>query len=110
MKKTELYGYVYNFSVNYDSIDAAAIWVIHKYLMKRHDIKKILGYIEKLFIELLSFCTIRSFCESLTFNSTGSTKYVSLNNKPCQARLILVNINSVIKFFFNHLLLVIIFY
>ena len=39
MKKTGLYGYVYDFSVDYDSIDAADILDIHKYLMKKYDIK-----------------------------------------------------------------------
>ena len=67
-----------------------------------------LGYAEKLFIGLLNFCTIRSFYVSLTFNSRGSIKYVSLNNQPCQTRLTLANIDSVMKFFFIHLLLVII--
>ena len=38
MKKTGLYRYVYNFSVDYDSIDIDDILDIHKYLMK-HDIK-----------------------------------------------------------------------
>ena len=34
MKKTGLYGYVYDFSVDYDSIDVDNILDIHKYLMK----------------------------------------------------------------------------
>ena len=34
MKKTGLYGYVYNFSVDYDNIDVADILDIHKYLIK----------------------------------------------------------------------------
>ena len=34
MKKTGLYGYVYNFSVDYDNIDVANILDIHKYLIK----------------------------------------------------------------------------
>ena len=39
MKKTELNGYVYHFSVDYDSIDADDILDIHKSLMKQHDTK-----------------------------------------------------------------------
>ena len=31
--------YVYDFSVDYDSIDIADILDIYKYLMKKHDIK-----------------------------------------------------------------------
>ena len=36
MKKTGLYGYVYNFSVYYDSIDVDDILDIHNYLMKKN--------------------------------------------------------------------------
>ena len=39
MKKTGLYGYIYDFSVAYDSIDVDDILGIHKYLLKKHDIK-----------------------------------------------------------------------
>ena len=39
MKKTGLYGYVYDFSVDCDSIDVADILDIHKYLMKKHNTK-----------------------------------------------------------------------
>ena len=42
MKKTGLYGYVYNFSVYYDSIDVDDILDIHNYLMKK---KMMFGYI-----------------------------------------------------------------
>ena len=45
-------------------------------------------------IGLLSAYTVESFGESLTFNSKGPMKYVSLNNEPCQTRPTLVNINS----------------
>ena len=40
MKKTRLNGHVYNFSVDYNTIDITDIINIHKYLMKKHDIKK----------------------------------------------------------------------
>ena len=36
MKKTEFYGYVHNFSVDYDAIAVNDILDIHKYLMKKH--------------------------------------------------------------------------
>ena len=36
MRKTELYEVVYDFSVDYDSIDVDDI---HEYLMKKHDTK-----------------------------------------------------------------------
>ena len=39
MKKTGLYRYVYDFSVDYNAIGVDDILDIHKYLMKKHDIK-----------------------------------------------------------------------
>ena len=39
MKKTGLNGYVYEFSVDCNITDTSNIIDIHKYLMKRHDIK-----------------------------------------------------------------------
>ena len=38
MKKIGFNGYIYDFSVDYDSIDVDDIKNIHKYLMKRNDI------------------------------------------------------------------------
>ena len=38
-KKTELNGYVYDFSFDFNIIDTNNIINIHKYLMKKHDIK-----------------------------------------------------------------------
>ena len=39
MKKTGLYECVYDFSVDYGSIDVDEILIIHKYLMKKHGVK-----------------------------------------------------------------------
>ena len=39
MKKTGLNGYVYDFSVDYNTIEVDNILDIHKYLRKKHDIK-----------------------------------------------------------------------
>ena len=39
VKKTGLYRYVYDFRVDYDSIDEFINLDIYKYLMKKHDIK-----------------------------------------------------------------------
>ena len=38
MKKTGFNGYIYDFSVDYDSIDVDNIKDIHKYLMKKNNI------------------------------------------------------------------------
>ena len=56
------------------------------------------GFIKKMFIGLLLTyaCTARSFGESFASNSEGRIKLVSLNNRPCQARSTLININSII--------------
>ena len=39
MKKTGLNRYIYDFSVDYNTIDNSNIIDIHKYLMKKQDIK-----------------------------------------------------------------------
>ena len=39
MKKVGLNGYVQDFSVDYRGFDTSNITDIHKYLMKKHDIK-----------------------------------------------------------------------
>ena len=37
MKKTELHGYVYDFSVDYDATEVVDILDVHKYLMKKNN-------------------------------------------------------------------------
>ena len=39
MKKTGMYGYVYDFLFDYDSIDVADTLDIQNYLMRQHDMK-----------------------------------------------------------------------
>ena len=39
MKKNGLYGYAYDFSVDYESFDVDDILDMYKYLMKKHNIK-----------------------------------------------------------------------
>ena len=39
MKKTGFYGYIHDFSIDYDAIAADDILDIHKYLMKKYGIK-----------------------------------------------------------------------
>ena len=39
MKKTRIYGYFYDFSVDYDNIDVDDILDIHKYLMIKNNLK-----------------------------------------------------------------------
>ena len=44
------------------------------------------GFIKKMFVGLLSVCTIVSFGESLASSSKGSIKFLTLYNQPCKAR------------------------
>ena len=47
MRKTGLYGYVYNFSDDYDAIAVDDTLDIHKYLMKKRGSYKMFGFIKK---------------------------------------------------------------
>ena len=71
MKETGLYGFFYDFSVDYHSIDVDYILTTHKYLMKKTQYKIMFGFIKNAFIGLLSTCTKASFGESLTSNFDG---------------------------------------
>ena len=72
LKMTGLYGYVYDFTVDYESIDVAETFYICKYLMQKTWHKIMFGFIKKVFIGLLSVCTTR-FCDR-TYNSKGAIK------------------------------------
>ena len=63
------------------------------------------GFIKQVFITLLTVWTKVSVGESLTSNSEGHTKCVSLKNRLCQTRPTLANI----KLFLIHLLPVLIY-
>ena len=92
MKKIGLKRYVRVFSVDSDIIDTNNILDIHKHLMEENIMqnKIMFGFIKKMFIELLSFCTIvRPIKRPI--------KLVFLNNRPRQTRPILVDINSLLK-------------
>ena len=52
------------------------------------------GFIKKMFISLLTSCSIECFSESLAFNPKGAIKCVSLKNQSCQTRTTIVNVNS----------------
>ena len=45
------------------------------------------GYVNKMFIGLLSTCATAFLGESLASNSEGHKKYISLNDSPCQTLL-----------------------
>ena len=52
MKMSEFYGYVYDFSVDYDAIAADNILNIHKY---SHSINKMFRFIKIIFIAAMAF-------------------------------------------------------
>ena len=73
MKKTGFHGYVYDFSVDYDSTDVEDIKNIHKYLMKKNDIvsMKIFGFVKKVFFIGLTILS--------DFTSVSSLSCISMN-------------------------------
>ena len=77
-KKTRLYGYAYDFSVDYDNIDVSDVLDIRKDLMKKHNINWF-RFVRKMYIGLLSL----SFGRSLTCDGI---ECVFSKNWPCQAR------------------------
>ena len=107
VKKTGLHGYVFDLSVDYDSVDVddildnlmLMIFWIFWYKIIFWFIKK-----EKI-IRLLYVCTIAS--GSLVSNSQEPITCLSLTNRPCQVRPTLVCISST-KIFFIHFLSVLI--
>ena len=62
MKKTELNGYVYDFSVDYDAIAVDEILDIHSYLIKKwHIITKCLGLLKSAFYRTSIFIDFRLY-------------------------------------------------
>ena len=51
MRKTGLYGYVYDFSVDYDAIAVDDVLNIHKYLMEKNNIKWCLNLSKNVFLQ-----------------------------------------------------------
>lgn len=78
MKKTWLYRYVYDSSVDYDNIDIADILDSHRRLIKKTRYKILFEFSKNIFVGLLSVCTMRSLSESLVSNSQESIKWVSV--------------------------------
>ena len=60
------------------------------------------GFVKKMFIGLLSVCTTGRFCDLFTSRLREPIKRVYLNNQPCQAIPIIVDIKPDKTFFFNY--------
>ena len=81
MKKTELNGYVYDFSVDYD-IAVDDILDIYKYLMKKKWYKTMFGFILKMF-------PVATGSIGLNINAL---KCDSMSNHGCKVRPEMINI------------------
>ena len=81
------------FLVDYDSIDKSDIlkFTNIEWLKIVH---KMFQFIKKVFISLLSICTIGNFGESLSSNQKGPIKCLTLFNRPFQTKATFANINS----------------
>ena len=55
MKSSGLYGYIYDFNVDYRAITAGEIPDIHKYLMEKNNIIKNVWTYEKMFFTAMAF-------------------------------------------------------
>ena len=86
LKKTGLNGSVYDFSVDYDTIDISNTGDIHKYLMEKHNIVSMSGFINQTLMVLVMLL--------LAFGGSLGTKYVYLNNQPYTTRSILADFNT----------------
>ena len=75
LKKTGLNGYVYDFSVDFNGIVLNDILDIHKYLMKKHDIKQYLF-------------------TATTFFGYNALKSVSMNNQEGEIKSTIIDCNS----------------
>ena len=81
-REISLNGNVYDFSVNYSSIDKSDILNIHKYLMNKSN-KITISLIKQVFIVLLSF------------SISLATKYLYLNDEISMVRPNLIDLNLV---------------
>ena len=81
MIKTGLDGSVCDFSVDYNITDTSKIIDIHKYLMKKHNIKK-------------CFDLLKVFVVAMLFSRCNAFKCVSINTQECKIRPQIINANS----------------
>ena len=82
MKKIGSNRYVYEFSVDYNIISTSNYINIHKYLMKKHDIKYCLELLRQIFIVLF-----------IIVNASKHTKYLSLSNQKFEIQPTLINLH-----------------
>ena len=81
---TGLYGYIYDFSVDYRSIANDKILDIQNYLMKRTISYKMFGVLKKVLIVIAKF----------SVSNVSPLKCVSMDNQECTTRTKIININN----------------
>ena len=79
MKNTGLKGYVYDFIVDYDAIAIDDILDIHKYVMKKMRLYKMLIFVKEIFVSAMMFF-------SCNLSNVNSLKFVSMSNKEYKIR------------------------
>ena len=88
MKKIGLYGYVYDFSVDYRAIAVDDILDIQKYLMEKNKIiLKCLDLLKNVFLIAMTFFG----CNAVPLNAS---ECVTMNNQECKIRSGIINVNS----------------
>ena len=90
----KLLGYIYDFSVDYDTLILQLIFWIFINIDEKAQYKITFGFVKKKLIRLLSVCALVCFGESLVSNCKEPIKCISLSNRQCQTRPTLVDINS----------------
>ena len=88
IKKTGFNGYVYDFSVDYDSTDVDDVKDIHKCFMKKNNIvfMKLFIFVKKLFFLGLTILS--------GFTNASSLKCISMSHQECKTRLQVINVNN----------------
>ena len=95
MKKTGLYGYVYDFSVDYRAIVVDDILDINKYLMEKNNIKCCLDSLTNVFFTAM----IIIGCSVISVNTL---ECVSMNNQEFKIRTKIKDINNNEPTFYRH--------
>ena len=97
MKKTGFNGYFYDFNVDYDAITVDDISEIHKYLMKKNDIK-MFGRIKKAFFARLTILSSVNLLNAFRLSAAPLTvtplRCISMNNQEYKVRPKFVNVKS----------------
>ena len=86
-KSTGLYGYNYDFSVDYNAISNEKIHDIHAYLMKKNGIVKIFGFFKKNFLVAMIFI-------NFNLSNENSLECVSMNSQERKIRTEIINLNT----------------